>query len=216
MPGFYQRERCQRPIVGVVDHASMVDGRQTESGDVVLGLKASGLHTNGYSLARRILFDQAKLRPSSRLPGCGETVGDALMKVHRSYFKAVHPLLKRYNLPRRPRRLKRWPISREVVFRITYPEPSLGLDARIELNRWPIPPLFQYLAKAGKVSERDVSRLQHGIGLAAVHPIAKSCVQSLKRRGHQAWLSGRLSKAKVNWFERFPRVNGSIPRGYPW
>ena len=66
MPGFYQKGEydVSGTIVGVVDHASMVDGRQTESGDVVLGLESSGLHTNGYSLARRILFDQAKLRPS--------------------------------------------------------------------------------------------------------------------------------------------------------
>ena len=202
MPGFYQKGEydVSGTIVGVVDHASMVDGRQTESGDVVLGLKASGLHTNGYSLARRILFDQAKLRPSSRLPGCGETVGDALMKVHRSYFKAVHPLLKRYNLPRKTPKIKAMAHITGGGFQDNIPRslPS-RLDARIELNRWPIPPLFQYLAKAGKVSQKEMFHVFNmGIGLTmTVHPsIAKSCVQSLKRRGHQAWPIGTIVQGK--------------------
>ena len=177
----------------------MVDGRQTESGDVVLGLKASGLHTNGYSLARRILFDQAKLRPSSRLPGCGETVGDALMKVHRSYFKAVHPLLKRYNLPRKTRKIKAMAHITGGGFQDNIPRslPS-GLDARIELNRWPIPPLFQYLAKAGKVSQKEMFHVFNMDWSYHDGPplYCQICVQSLKRRGHQAWPIGTIVQGK--------------------
>src|ERR1051325_10423363 len=87
MPGFYQAGEydVSGTIVGVVEKSRMLDGKNIRPGDVVIGLASSGLHTNCYSLARRILFDQMKLKPSSRVPGLRGTVGEELLKVHVTY-----------------------------------------------------------------------------------------------------------------------------------
>jgi phosphoribosylformylglycinamidine cyclo-ligase len=76
-------------IVGVVDRPKMIDGSRIKPGDVIIGLASNGLHTNGYSLARKVLFEQMGLSPSSTLDGVAKTVGDELLRVHRNY----HPLL---------------------------------------------------------------------------------------------------------------------------
>src|SRR5438105_3136698 len=80
--GEYDLAGC---IVGVVDRAKMIDGRKIKAGDVVLGLPSNGLHTNGYSLARKILFEKMKLRPGSRLPGSATSIGAELLRVHKNY-----------------------------------------------------------------------------------------------------------------------------------
>src|SRR5213595_949764 len=87
MPGFYQPGEydLSGTIVGVVEKSEMLDGKTIHPGDVVIGLEASGLHTNGYSLARKIFFEQMKLKPSSRVPDLGNTIGDELLKVHVTY-----------------------------------------------------------------------------------------------------------------------------------
>src|SRR5262249_31759278 len=79
-------------IVGVVDRGSIVDGRGIRHGDALIGLPSLGLHTNGYSLARRVLFERAGLAPDSFVPALGATVGDALLAPHRSYLAATRPL----------------------------------------------------------------------------------------------------------------------------
>src|SRR5258706_1020011 len=95
MPGFYQRGEydVSGTIVGVVEKSKMLDGKGIRPGDVVIGLASSGLHTNGYSLARRIFFDRMKLKPSSRVPELGNTLGDELLKVHVSYGPLIQRLL---------------------------------------------------------------------------------------------------------------------------
>ena len=87
MPGFYGAGEYDLAgfIVGVVERGRILDGSEVRSGDVLIGLPSSGLHTNGYSLARRILFEAAGLEVDDPVPGLGETVGDALLKIHRSY-----------------------------------------------------------------------------------------------------------------------------------
>ena len=103
MPGFYQAGEydVSGTIVGVVEKARMLDGRKSvRPGDAVIGMASSGLHTNGYSLARKILFDELKLKPRSYLPELRNTIGAELLKVHISYGGLVQALLKRFN-PRR-------------------------------------------------------------------------------------------------------------------
>src|SRR5690606_35580047 len=88
MPGFYQPGEydVSGTIVGVVEKSRMLNGRKTiRRGDAVIGIASSGLHTNGYSLARKIFFEDLRLKPSSRLPGLRNTLGDELLKVHVSY-----------------------------------------------------------------------------------------------------------------------------------
>src|SRR5213596_622017 len=100
MPGFYQRGEydVSGTIVGVVEKSRMLNGQKSvRAGDVVIGIASSGLHTNGYSLARKIFFEQLKLKPTSRVAELGNTIGDELLKVHVSYGPLVQALLKRFN-----------------------------------------------------------------------------------------------------------------------
>src|SRR3954465_12369458 len=104
MPGFYKEGEydVSGTIVGVVEKSKMLDGKNIRPRDVVIGLASSGLHTNGYSLARQILFDQMKIKPSSRLPGMRSSIGEELLKVHVSYGPLVQQLLRALNKdPRR-------------------------------------------------------------------------------------------------------------------
>src|SRR5712692_4280734 len=97
MPGFYADGEYDLAgfIVGVVERERIIDGRTIVPGDVLIGLPSAGLHTNGYSLARRVLFDVAGLLPDTFVPELGATVGDALLAPHRSYLKVVRPLVER-------------------------------------------------------------------------------------------------------------------------
>src|SRR5215467_14610425 len=100
MPGFYQAGEydVSGTIVGVVEKSKMLNGQKTvKRGDVVIGIQSSGLHTNGYSLARKIFFEQLELKPNSYVSGLKNTIGDELLKVHVSYGPLVHALLKRFN-----------------------------------------------------------------------------------------------------------------------
>src|SRR5947209_12352993 len=87
MPGMYRKGEYDLAgcIVGVVDRPKMIDGRKIKTGDVLLGLPSNGLHTNGYSLARKILFDEMRLKPGSRLPGLPGTIGQELLRIHKNY-----------------------------------------------------------------------------------------------------------------------------------
>jgi phosphoribosylformylglycinamidine cyclo-ligase len=100
MPGFYQKGEydVSGTIVGVVEKSKMLNGQKIiRRGDVVIGIESSGLHTNGYSLGRKIFFEQLKLKPSSRIPGSKLTLGAELLKVHVSYGPLVQKLLKKFN-----------------------------------------------------------------------------------------------------------------------
>ncbi|MGI8966542.1 MAG: phosphoribosylformylglycinamidine cyclo-ligase, partial [Limisphaerales bacterium] len=98
MPGFYQPGEydVSGTIVGVVEKSKMLDGKTIRAGDVVIGLQSSGLHTNGYSLARKIFFEQMKLKSKSHVAELGNTIGDELLKVHVSYGMLVQKLLKKF------------------------------------------------------------------------------------------------------------------------
>ena len=94
MPGFYADGEYDVAgfIVGVVERSRLVDGRRIAPGDVLIGLPSSGLHTNGYSLARRVFFEVCGWTPDTVLPELGQSLGDALLATHRSYLRAIRPL----------------------------------------------------------------------------------------------------------------------------
>src|SRR5437667_5651823 len=102
MPGFYQSGEydVSGTIVGVVEKSRMLDGKSIRPGDVVIGLASSGLHTNGYSLARKIFFDQMKLKPQSHVAELGNRIGEELLRVHVSYGLLIQELLKKFNYSR--------------------------------------------------------------------------------------------------------------------
>jgi phosphoribosylformylglycinamidine cyclo-ligase len=165
MPDFYAADEYDLAgfIVGVVEREKVIDGRQIREGDVLLGLASSGLHTNGYTLARRVVFDVMGLDVDDELPGTGRTVGEELLAVHRSYLSVLWPLLEKGsirglahitgggipgNLPR------------------VLPE---GLGAVVDRSSWEPPAVFRTLQTAGGVERAEMDRVFNmGIGMIVV------------------------------------------------
>src|SRR5207244_11707887 len=116
MPGFYQAGEydVSGTIVGVVEKSRMLDGKTIRPGDAVIGLASSGLHTNGYSLARKIFFEQMGLKPQSYVPELGSRIGDELLKVHVSYGPLIQALLKKFN-PQKGKRTSAQPVVKGMA-----------------------------------------------------------------------------------------------------
>jgi phosphoribosylformylglycinamidine cyclo-ligase len=162
MPGFYADGEYDLAgfIVGLVDRPRLVDGRDLVPGDVLVGIPSTGLHTNGYSLARRIVFDELKLTFDSHVPELGVSIGEALLVPHRSYLKTVQPLLDR-QLVKGLAHITGGGIT-ENLPRI-FPE---GRGAWIARDSWDVPPLFSFLQRGGRVSDDEMLRaFNMGIGM---------------------------------------------------
>ena len=171
MPGIYRKGEYDLAgcIVGMVDRAKIIDGSKIQSGDVVIGLASNGLHTNGYSLARKILFEKMRLTINSRLPGSKITVGEELLRVHKNY----QPLLKR--LPSRIINGLAHITGGGLIDNMARILPS-KCDAIIETRSWRVPRIFRMLQHHGNI---DFSEMYHvfnmGIGMVAV--VAKGDAQ---------------------------------------
>ncbi len=179
-------------IVGVVDRPRLLDGSRVGEGDLLIGLPSSGLHTNGYSLARKIFFEDLRLAPQSELPELGgETVASALLAVHRSYLKPVLPLAEDSRL--------------SAMAHITgggFPDnlPRVlppGLDAVVQPDSWTWPPLFSFIESKGRVTREEMLRVFNcGIGLVLVVP--RACAGEVKTRldgAGEAWFEiGRIAR----------------------
>ena len=162
MPGFYADGEYDVAgfIVGAVPRDHLIDGRNIKPGDLLLGLPSSGLHTNGYSLARRIAFDVAALRADGMVPELGGRIGDILLTPHRSYLPVIRPLF--------PSGLIKG-MAHITGGGITDNVPRIlreGMHARIDRSRWDVPPVFRWLQKTGQVPDDDMLRtFNMGIGL---------------------------------------------------
>ena len=164
MPGMYQPGEYDLAgtIVGVVDRGKMIDGSRIKPGDVVLGLEANGLHTNGYSLARKILFETMGLNPGSCLEGVKGTLADELLKVHPNY----QPLLGA--APAGMIKGLAHITGGGLVDNLPRVLPS-HCDAVIETERWKTPAIFQVLQRAGKVDPTEMFQVFNmGIGMAVI------------------------------------------------
>jgi phosphoribosylformylglycinamidine cyclo-ligase len=185
-------------IVGVVEREHALTGAAVREGDVLLGLPSLGLHTNGYTLARKVLFDAMGLRADTPVPELGMTVGAALLAPHRGYLSALEPLLER----RRIRALAHitgggFPGNIPRVL----PE---GLGAHVGKGSWPVPPLFRLIQKGGAVSEDEMYRtFNMGIGMVViVSPADHHEVEhSLERRGETSFVIGSVVKGAGVVFE---------------
>lgn len=162
MPGMYTQGEYDLAgfIVGAVEQKRMLDGKDVEAGDVLFGLPSTGLHTNGYSLARKLLFEVAGYKPEQRVEALGATVADTLLQVHRSYLKAIQTLANAKFLKS---------AAHITGGGITDNTPRVlpkGLGAEIELNSWTIPPLFEHLRELGSVPDEDYRRTFNlGVGM---------------------------------------------------
>jgi phosphoribosylformylglycinamidine cyclo-ligase len=211
MPGFYQAGEydVSGTIVGVVEKARMLDGRAIRPGDSVLGLASSGLHTNGYSLARKIFFEQLKLKPSSRVPELGNSLGDELLKVHVSYGPLVQKLLKRFNHGANKRSASgivkglAHITGGGFVDNIPRVLPK-NCDVLIRKGSWEMLPIFQLIQARGGVPEAELYQVFNmGIGmtLIAARQKADAVLRFIRAQGQKAWRIGEVvkgnGKAKV-------------------
>ena len=182
MPGFYADGEYDIAgfIVGVVDRPRLVNGRTIAVGDVLVGVPSSGLHTNGYSLARRIAFESLQLRIDSHVPELGATVGEALLEPHRSYLPMIRPLLD-------GGRIKG--MAHITGGGITDNLPRIlphGTAAVVDAAAWTVPPVFRWLQQAGRVPADDMMRtFNMGIGLIIVtaRDRAEQLTEELAARG---------------------------------
>jgi phosphoribosylformylglycinamidine cyclo-ligase len=176
----------------------MLDGKKlVRRGDVILGIGSSGLHTNGYSLARQILFDKLKLKTSSRVAGLQGTLGEELLKVHVTYGPLVQALLKKFNAPaRRSPGLHGLAHITGGGFIDNIPRVlPAKLDAVIRKGSWEIPPLFQLLAAKGGVAEAELYQVFNmGIGMTALVAAddADAMLRAIRKAGHPAWILGEV------------------------
>jgi len=152
-------------IVGVVEKSRVIDGSRISAGDVLIGLPSSGLHTNGYSLARKLFFERKGLKPSSLVEELGRSVGEELLAVHRSYLPALRALVADGAL---------YGLAHITGGGFTDNIPRIlpkGVSARIDLGSWPVLPVFRYMRREGRVADEEMLRtFNMGIGMVLVVP----------------------------------------------
>jgi len=193
MPGFYPPGEYDLAgfIVGVVERKKILTGKSVKPGDALLALPSSGLHTNGYSLARKLVFDVAKLKPDTYVAEVGNKIGAELLKPHLCYAPALRNIVARGwvsalahitgggipgNLPR-------------VL--------PAGIKAQIDLASWPVPNIFKFLAALGKIETNELLQsFNMGVGMILVVPPAhvKSVEADLKRRREKFFRIGRIER----------------------
>jgi phosphoribosylformylglycinamidine cyclo-ligase len=201
MPGFYQPGEydVSGTIVGVVEKSRMLDGKTIRKGDVVIGLASSGLHTNGYSLARKIFFEQMKLKPKSRVAELGNTIGDELLKVHVSYGTLVQKLLKKFNpSASNHRTIKGLAHITGGGFVDNIPRVlPKNCDVVIRKGTWDVLPIFQIIAAKGGVPEEELYQVFNmGVGMTIIVDggSADAVLKFIKSQNQSAWLIGEVVK----------------------
>lgn len=180
-------------VVGVVERDRILDGRRVRPGDVLLGLPSSGLHTNGYSLARKLLFDVAGYSVHDKPAELGTTLGDALLKIHRCYYPLMKPLLD-----------MGWLTAAAHITGggLTENIPRVlprDCAVRIRLGSWPVPPLFRLLEHLGKLPADEMLRtFNMGIGMALIVPQRRlAAVQrQLQRRREASYVIGEVVRGR--------------------
>jgi len=193
MPGFYPEGEYDLAgfIVGVVDREKIVTGKTVEIGDVVLGLASNGLHTNGYSLARKLLFEVAHYTPETYVNELKGKVGNELMRTHKSYWPAIKRLVDGECIAA---------MAHITGGGITENLPRVlprGVAAVIEMGSWQIPPIFDHLQKLGNVPSEEMMRtFNMGIGMVLVIPSKKfkKAQTVLERAGEKPFTIGRIVK----------------------
>lgn len=164
MPGMYRKGEYDLAgcIVGVVERRKMIDGSRIRRGDVILGMPSNGLHTNGYSLARKILFDQMRLKPSARVSGLDKSLGDELLRTHTNY----QPRLAR--VPTAQLHGLAHITGGGLVDNLPRVLPKT-CDAMIDTKAWKVPTIFQILLERGRVPREEMYQVFNmGIGMAII------------------------------------------------
>ncbi len=195
MPSFYQEGEYDLAgfAVGVVERKKVIDGSAIKSGDRLIGIGSSGLHSNGYSLARRVFFDHMKLKPRSRVSGLTRPIGEELLVPTRIYVKPLLDIIKRFSVHG---------MAHITGGGITDNLPRVippGCKARIKKNTWPVPPIFRVIQEGGRVSEDEMLRtFNNGVGMiiaVSARDTAK-VISRLKALKETGYLIGEIVRAK--------------------
>lgn len=195
MPGFYPPGEYDLAgcIVGWVRRGEIVDGSAIIPGDVVIGLPSVGLHTNGYSLARKVLLERARMKLKERVPELGQTLGEALLAPHRCYWPVVRPLLKQGLLKG---------MAHITGGGLTDNLPRIlprGSAAELRLGVWPVPPIFDLIARSGRVPLEDMLRtFNMGIGYVLVvsEEDLRAVTAALVGLREKFWMLGRIVRGR--------------------
>lgn len=203
LPGVYQAGEYDLVgcIVGVVGKKRILSGEAIRAGDALIGIASSGLHTNGYSLARRIVFEKGKMKPEDKLPGTRQTIGTALLKPHVNYSPLLLGLLEEANQGKDLRERKGNEIFGAAhitgggftgnVNRIL----PRDVDALIRAKSWPVPPLFTFLRRQGAVDfaeAYEVWNMGVGLVLAVRSHAVEGLHAAIAKAGHKAWTIGEI------------------------
>lgn len=195
MPGFYGPEEYDIAgfAVGVVERSRIIDGHDIVPGDLVIGLPSSGLHSNGYSLARKVLLEVAGFGIDTYLEQLDRTLGEEMLEPTRIYVKAVLPLLEKFRVKG---------LAHITGGGLTENVPRVlpeGTGVEFRLGSWPVPPVFDLIREAGNVAEGEMLRtFNMGIGLVAVvaREEADAVRADLSARGEVSYLIGKVVKGK--------------------
>ena len=195
MPGFYPDGEYDLAgfIVGAVEREKIIVGKNVQIGDVILGLPSNGLHTNGYSLARKLLFEVARYSCETYVNEIKNKVGNELMRTHKSYWPALKKLVDAECVTA---------LAHVTGGGITENLPRVlprGTAAAIELGSWPVLPIFEHLQELGKVPQDEMLRtFNMGLGMLLVVPAGKfkKAQTVLERVGEKAYTVGRIVKGE--------------------
>ena len=195
MPGFYKENEYDLAgfTVGIVDNSKILDGSEIRVGDRLIGIASSGLHSNGYSLVRKICFDILKLDHSTYIPELGKTIGEELLTPTKIYSETIHSIIK--DLPVHGIAHITGGGIEDNILRIM----PKACEVVIRKGSWDIPPVFPFLQKSGKISDSEMMQtFNNGIGLIAVVPehSATEIVDRLLAMGEKAFLIGNISECK--------------------
>lgn len=203
MPGFYSQNEYDLSgfVVGLVDNSKIVDGSEIHVGHKLLGIASSGLHSNGYSLVRKICFDILKLKIDKYIPELGKTLGEELLTPTRIYSELIHHILR--DLPVHGlAHITGGGIPGNIIRII-----PAACNVVIQKGSWEVPPIFTFLQEAGKVSEMEMMRtFNNGIGMIAVVPetAAVEIMERLTGMKEKAFIIGEIierkeSDERVKW-----------------
>jgi phosphoribosylformylglycinamidine cyclo-ligase len=195
MPGLYAESEYDLAgfIVGAAERSELLTGKTIRAGDVLLALPSTGLHTNGYSLARKLLFEVAGYNVNTLLPEVGATVGDALLAVHRSYLQPVRALMAA-GLLRGAAHITGGGITDNTP-RMLPKEMGVAIDA----GAWRIPPIFELLRRIGGIPDDDYRRTFNlGVGMILAVPArrASKAEAVLEKLGESPFRIGEVTALK--------------------
>jgi phosphoribosylformylglycinamidine cyclo-ligase len=194
MPGMYEEDEYDIAgfAVGVVDKTKIIDGSSVRKDDIVIGMASSGLHSNGYSLARKVFFELGKLSPKDYIQEFGQTLGEEILKPTKIYAKAVK-VIDSFNIHGMAHITGGGLI--ENLPRIL-PE---GLEFKINKGSWEIPTVFKMIQKIGRVEDGEMYRtFNMGIGYVIIAPEkeADGILRATEQQGEKSWIIGRVSEGK--------------------